>query len=207
MLRTNAYRAGVLAAVAVSVALFLCLLHQASLRGQDVRAQGTFTDIGDKLYSYTYAKQTVPDTLKAAGVNKVPSYISYKKLAPNKYRLCVTYKSAYVPSYQGHEGLNCQDNKVYVKPFVKNKDGTYNVCGVKSTRFTTEADLISPPAAYPSALDVGGELFFFTSGSKAFDESCNPIKQSDLHVGDKVDVFNAVPSSGPPAVSTFLKRS
>lgn len=198
-------------AVLVSLGGFLAMMHQAGLKRQDLRTQTVAYDIENKLANYIEAKQRVPATLAEAGVKSVPPTISYSKLGRGTYRFCATYRSGYVYAY--HPGRNCQVNNAYtdgqIQSWVKNGDGTYTVCGVRTNYFDAEGQIVPPTINTPNVVDVNNELFIFSATSKAFDEKCNQLAQTDLHVGNKVDVFDITSSGGRPvsAVSIFLKRS
>jgi hypothetical protein len=205
------YKIGALIATLISVGIFVGGVHYAHLKQQDERTQNTAFNISDKLSVYADDKQQLPTSLGSAGINNVPSTISYKKISASSYRLCVTYAT----KYQGVKGKSCQVSQVYVQPFVKNSDGSYTVCGVKTNSYATESTIIPSSVNRPDGapiIDVGNELFVFSAGSKAFDEQCNPLTRADLKIGDKVDVFDIVYPWQPgtplkPMVSIFLKRS
>jgi hypothetical protein len=205
------YKIGVVVAVLISVGIFVGGVHWAHLKQQDERTENTAFTIGNKLSSYANDKQQLPASLGSAGIHTVPPTISYKKISATSYRLCVTYAT----NYQGLKGKNCQVSQVYIQPFVKNSDGSYTVCGIKTNSYAIENTIVPSSASRSDGapiIDVGNELFVFSAGSKAFDEQCNPLAHTDLKVGDKVDVFDIVYPWSPgtplkPMVSIFLKRS
>lgn len=188
----------------MSLGLFGAVLHQAGVKHQDDQTQRATLDIGDKLYSYTNDKQFVPESLAQAGIHKVPPTVTYKKLSVNTYQLCSNFKSKYIDYY--HKGMNCQTNRVYIQPFIKNSDGGYTVCGVKTTSFVAEGRIVPPTFKTPNVIDVNNQIFVYLPESKAFDENCTQLGQANLHIGDKVDVFDIVRSSNQAAVPIYLKR-
>jgi hypothetical protein len=206
------YLAVLITAVLVTAAVCMGILHQASLKKQDEKTQKTVTDISDKLYGYTSDKQSVPETLATAGIRKVPPDITYKKLSSTKYRICADYKTAYV-SYLYKKGRHCDTSTAYLKPFVKNSDGGYTVCGIKTTYFSTDGFMVPLAFNQQNTISINNMLFIFSPESKAFNEYCEELKQSDLHIGDKLDAFNIVyplDASGRitrPATTIFLKRT
>jgi hypothetical protein len=130
-----------------------------------------------------------------------------------------------------HKGKNCQTVNTYVSsndtsstdtttkpvqtPYVKNADGSYTVCGVKTNYFETEGPITraaTPPSSSvslnaTSAPYVGAyELVLISPSSQIFDNSCKTLAAADLHVGDDVDVFN-ITSPTTSAVSIILKRA
>jgi len=137
------------------------------------------------------------------------------------------------PAY--HSGKNCQvvntgfssvsDNSTTTQtqtqaqtvqtPFVKNSDGSYTVCGVKTNYYENEGHVtraLTPPSESISLNATSGpfigayQLVMISPSSQVFDESCNHLQASDLQVGDTVDVFN-ITSPNTSAVSILLKRS
>lgn len=130
-----------------------------------------------------------------------------------------------------HKGKNCQLINTEVTsqssgntntqttqtqtPYVKNSDGSYTVCGVKTNYFETEGHVTradTPPSASISLNATSGpfvgayQLVLLSQGSQIFDESCNALQPSDLQVGNTVDVFT-ITSPNASAVSILLKRS
>lgn len=203
------YRLGLIAAVCVSLGLFATILHQAQLNKQDELIRKTADNIENDLSNYVYDKQLVPESLAAAGIKKVPPYITYKKLTTKSYRFCVTYKGSRLGGYQA--GKTCHSPTVYLTPppaFVKNSDNTYTVCGVQAGYYGGEGYIVPPTINIPNVVDISNQIYMFSAESKAFDEQCDELKRSDLKVGDRVDVFDRLSSTNTtPAVSTFLKRS
>jgi hypothetical protein len=201
--------AGLIVVLLISFGLFAIVLHQAQLKKQDDRTQQAAYAVEDKLSNYVYNKQMVPESLAAAGIKKVPQGLTYKKVNRTTYKFCVTYRSSYNFSY--HKGVNCQPTTVYLTPppaFVKNGDNTYTVCGIQAGYFSLDGFIVPPTVNTPNVVDINNQIYMFSAESRAFDEQCNELKQSDLHVGDKVDVFDKLSSTNnTPAVSTFLKRS
>jgi hypothetical protein len=206
------YLAVLIVAVFVSAAVCIGVLHQAGLKKQDEKTQKSVIDISDKLYGYTDKKQSVPESLAAAGIRKVPSAITYKKLTSTKYKICADYKTAYA-GYTYKKGKQCDTATAYLKPFVKNSDGGYTVCGVKTSYFSTDGLMIPLPFNQQNTISINNMLFIFSADSKAFNENCEELKQSDLHIGDKLDAFTIVhprDASGNmtrPATTIFLKRT
>jgi hypothetical protein len=206
------YLAVLLLAILVSAVVCIGILHQAGLKRQDEKTQKTVVDISDKLYDYTDKKQSVPESLAAAGIYKVPPVITYKKLSSTKYRICADYKTSY-GSYSYQKGWHCDTSTAYLKPFVKNSDGGYTVCGIKTTYFSTDGFMVPLAFNQQNTISINNMLFIFSPESKAFNEYCEELKQSDLHIGDKLDAFNIVypvDAAGHitrPATTIFLKRT
>lgn len=73
--------------------------------------------------------------------------------------------------------------------------------------------MVPPTINQPDIVDISNMLLVFSDSSKAFNENCDELKQSDLHIGDKVTAFSIVypldASSNltRSATSIFLKRT
>ncbi|HSW80055.1 MAG TPA: hypothetical protein VLG47_04740 [Candidatus Saccharimonadales bacterium] len=75
----------------VGVAIFVMM--QAGNTKKDADTDKAANKIADKLNSYIENNQTIPDTLRTAGVADVPATITYTKLGSSSYKFCVTYKA------------------------------------------------------------------------------------------------------------------
>ena len=104
---------------------------------------------------------------------------------------------------------------VVQNPYVRNADGSYTVCGVRTNYYETEGHVTrayAPPSSSISlnataAPYVGAyELVLIAPTSQIFDESCHQLQPTDLQLGNTVDVFN-ITSPNTSAVSILLKRS
>ncbi len=100
-------------------------------------------------------------------------------------------------------------------PYVKNSDGSYTVCGVKTNYFEAEGHITradTPPSSSISLNATSGpfigayQLVLISPASQVFDESCDTLQPAALQVGDTVDVFT-ITSPDANAVSILLKRS
>lgn len=132
-----------------------------------------------------------------------------------------------------HQGKNCQlvntgvssinssstssqtQTQAAQTPYVKNSDGSYTVCGVKTNYFENEGHVTradTPPSASISLNATSGpfigayQLVLVSPASQVFDENCAPLQPTALQVGDTVDVFT-ITSPNANAVSILLKRS
>lgn len=205
------YPIGLAAVIILSSGLFIGMLHQAAVKRQDERTEKTANTISDEVYQYANNKQSVPVSLAAAGIRKVPPTVTYQKLSRSSYNFCVVYRTAYVIPY--HKGKNCQVSNVYIQPFIKNADGSYTVCGIKTNYYVNDGYVIPSTLRAPDVIDISDQIFIFSADSRAFNENCDELKHSDLHGGDKVDVFDItypLDASGNitrGATSIFLKRT
>ena len=88
------YYIGLLVLAAIVVGLLGYTLYQGGLAKQDKVVLDRATEIADKLNNYVSTENKIPASLSAADIDDVPEAISYKKLSDEKYKFCVTYKSA-----------------------------------------------------------------------------------------------------------------
>jgi hypothetical protein len=89
----NKYMLGLLALGVFTLILLVMVLSQAGATKQDNTTYNKATDIANKLNSYVDTNLTLPSSLSEAGINNVPSTITYTKINYTKYRFCVEYKT------------------------------------------------------------------------------------------------------------------
>jgi type II secretory pathway pseudopilin PulG len=71
----------------------IVLMVQAGAAKEDAQTYTSAGKIADKLDSYIYDKQKIPESLKDANISEENSNVSYKKLSDEKYEFCVTYRA------------------------------------------------------------------------------------------------------------------
>lgn len=82
---------GVLGAIALGLTIFV--LAQAGNAKADLKTHKAAVKIADQLNTYIAQEQTIPQSLKAAGIDDNSS-VSYRRIGDDKYRFCVTYKAS-----------------------------------------------------------------------------------------------------------------
>jgi len=83
---------GVLMLAAIAAVAFT--ISTASDSKTDKATAEKISEISTKLDTFISNNSQVPATLDDAGVNNVPSSISYKKISDSEYKICATYKAA-----------------------------------------------------------------------------------------------------------------
>ncbi|MDB5169570.1 MAG: hypothetical protein JWO41_926 [Candidatus Saccharibacteria bacterium] len=87
------YQIGLAVLGAVTLAMLAITVVQAQAAKADDVTYKAAQNAAEKLQAYTTAKDSIPASLAAAGVNSAPDSIKYTKLSSTKYQFCVTYKS------------------------------------------------------------------------------------------------------------------
>lgn len=87
------YYIGILIIALFTLGLGGFVVVQAASAKQDTETSRKANDIAKKLNEHVSSKG-VPESLDAAGIDDVPSTISYSKKSDDSYEFCVTYKSA-----------------------------------------------------------------------------------------------------------------
>jgi len=88
------------------IVLLVMVVTQASATKQDNNTYNRAGSIADTLNNYVDTKNTIPESLVAAGIYDAPATISYQKLSSSKYRFCVDYKT----SASDFDVTNVEDN-------------------------------------------------------------------------------------------------
>jgi hypothetical protein len=73
--------------------LLILVISQASGTKKDTDTYNQANNIANTLNNYLDTNDTVPSSLEEAGVNNVPSTITYQKLSDSKYKFCVDYQT------------------------------------------------------------------------------------------------------------------
>jgi type II secretory pathway pseudopilin PulG len=87
------YRVGLGVIGLFTLAILIIVLLQASATKQDQKTFNAANNIAEQLNNYTY-NGVAPDSLSQAGINNVPSTISYHKMTAYTYYFCAKYKLA-----------------------------------------------------------------------------------------------------------------
>jgi hypothetical protein len=86
------YKIAFLVLLLLTVGIAGLVLIEASTTKHDTNTNDTANNIATQLNSYVETSQTIPGSLRQAGVKSVPKTISYQKLSSSSYKFCVTYK-------------------------------------------------------------------------------------------------------------------
>jgi hypothetical protein len=87
------YKIGLAVIMLFVIVLLIFVVVQASATKQDNNTYNQANNIADTLNNYIDTNLVIPASLSEAGVNNVPSTISYQALSSSSYKFCVDYKS------------------------------------------------------------------------------------------------------------------
>ena len=89
------YQLGVLIIAIVTLVLAVYVISVGAKGKEDKKTFEAAQEIADDLSSYISKNQTIPESLSAAGIEDVPSSITYEKLNSKQYKFCATYNTDY----------------------------------------------------------------------------------------------------------------
>ena len=97
------YQIGLALLGLATIALTVVVLVQASATKSDTKTYEAAQKAATALENYTGSKQTVPDSLAAAGVKDVPDTIKYTKLSESSYKFCATYRASSTANFSASD--------------------------------------------------------------------------------------------------------
>ncbi len=88
------YYIGLLLLAALTLGLTIFTVQKGMAGKQDKQTESKAKEIAEQLNDYVDDNNQIPESLDAAGARDVPATITYTKLSDERYKFCVTYKSA-----------------------------------------------------------------------------------------------------------------
>jgi hypothetical protein len=120
------YKIGIVVLALIILGLAAYIISLGVQSKEDKQTHASAQEIAEKLNAFVSEEQEIPANLSVAGIENVPSAISYEKVSGTTYHFCVTYKSD--KSYGSSDvssvlvnaayGSQLYDNEIYEPQFL-----------------------------------------------------------------------------------------